>query len=122
MNDLNSRVDSLIQTLRGNASDLHDISASSAADLVDRLSDADLVYAFYPAGDFTMLKGDALLRSIHRNGEGRQPTMMAVRVANTPQCGVVAAALELIEKREMGPLQIKTFADMLVSMQDGTDA
>ena len=113
---------SALETLRANAFDVHNITPDLARLLVNALSEADVIYAFYPAGDETMLKGAERLREI-TNGSGRvNLRTMGVQVANSEQTHMVAAALDLIKQRKMGERQIATFREMLLSVQDGTDA
>ena len=90
--------------------------------LVGGMAAADLVEANFPDGDSLMLRDEGSLKEMTTKGGGKVIRGFRVPVANLKQAHIVAAAHDLIRRHRMGRRQIETFAHMLASAQNDTDA
>jgi hypothetical protein len=90
-----------------------DVELPTAEEIVDAMTDAEVVVTTYPEGGRSVLAGDEFLDEIAASGEVERVKIATIPVGTTREAEVVAAALHLVQRDEMGEARVAMLQRML---------
>jgi hypothetical protein len=97
------------------AFDLTNMASVDAGDLIEHLTDADVIIALFP-GCMSLMDETMFFRVSKK--KSKRSKLGVLKFNNLAQLEILSVALFLIDKGDMGPLQAAALCSMLASVQN----